>query len=135
MNALSMEHTLEHLPDGLDSELLLMKDRSVELSGGEWQKLSVLRCILSDSGFAVLDEPNSALDPVVEASIYEAYRRMLGRKTTLFISHRLGSVKVADEILVLKDGRILAQGSHDELMQSSSYYAALFETQKGFYEP
>lgn len=135
MNALSMEHTLEHLPDGLDSELLLMKDRSVELSGGEWQKLSVLRCILSDSGFAVLDEPNSALDPVVEASIYEAYRRMLGRKTTLFISHRLGSVKVADEILVLKDGRILAQGSHDELVQSSSYYAALFETQKGFYEP
>lgn len=134
MKSLHMEELLKNLPNGIDSELLLMKEKSTELSGGEWQKLSVIRCILSDSSFAMLDEPNSALDPIVEASIYEAYKKMLSNKTTMFISHRLGSVKIADEILVLKDGRILAQGSHNELMKSCNYYATLFETQKGFYE-
>ncbi len=133
MKELHMEKTLEHLPNGLDSELFLMKDNSSELSGGEWQKLSVLRCVLSDSSFAILDEPNSALDPIVEASIYNAYRQMLNEKTTLFISHRLGSVKIADEILVLKNGCISAQGSHEQLMNTCAYYATLFETQKGFY--
>lgn len=133
MKIMDIEKLIDRLPNALDSELQLLKENGSELSGGEWQKLAVLRCVLSDRSFAVLDEPNSALDPIVEASIYEAYRNMLKEKTTLFISHRLGSVKVADKIFVLKDGCIISQGSHAELMESCSYYAKLFETQKGFY--
>ena len=82
---------------------------------------------------AVLDEPNASLDPISEATIYKAYRELLTRRTTLFISHRLGSVQMSDEILVLKDGRLLAKDSHKNLMESCSYYAELFNTQRSLY--
>ena len=83
--------------------------------------------------FAMLDEPNSALDPVIEAEIYAAYRKMLNIKTTLFVSHRLGSVKLAEKIYVLKDGHIIASGRHEELMNKCEYYSSMYDIQKGFY--
>lgn len=119
---------------GLDSSLMQLKGDGAGLSGGEWQKLAIARCVLSESPAVILDEPNAALDPVAEASIYRAYREMLSDRTTLFISHRLGSVRMADEILVLKDGGLLAMGSHEELMENCSYYNKLFETQRELYE-
>ncbi|MCI8401055.1 MAG: ABC transporter ATP-binding protein [Lachnospiraceae bacterium] len=119
---------------GLDSSLMLLQKEGAGLSGGEWQKLAIARCVLADAPAAVLDEPNAALDPAVEASIYRAYREMLSGKTTLFISHRLGSVRMADEILVLKDGGLLAMASHRELMRDCSYYNRLFETQRRLYD-
>lgn len=119
---------------GYDSDLRHLKSGGSELSGGEWQKLAVARCIMSSAPVVVLDEPNSALDPVAEAAVYNAYRKKLSGRTALFISHRLGSVRMADEIIVLKDGKILAVAPHDELMASCGYYAELYNTQKEMYD-
>lgn len=118
---------------GLDVNLKLLKQGSVDLSGGEWQKLTVARSVLSPAPIVVLDEPNAALDPMSEMAFYSVYKDMLGKKTTLFISHRLGAVKAADRILVLRDTHLIAMDSHDELMGYCAYYRELFETQRGLY--
>lgn len=119
---------------GYDSDLMPLYAAGAGLSGGEWQKMAVARCILSRAPIAILDEPNAALDPMAEAAVYKAYRELLAHRTTLFISHRLGSVRMAEEILVLKDGALAARGTHEELMARCGYYAQLFNTQKGMYD-
>lgn len=131
--ALQLENAIGQLPKGADTSLLPLYEDGVSLSGGEWQKLTIARCVLAGGRMAVLDEPNASLDPISEATIYKAYRELLTRRTTLFISHRLGSVQMSDEILVLKDGRLLAKDSHKNLMESCSYYAELFNTQRSLY--
>lgn len=103
------------------------------MSGGEWQKLTVARVVLSPAPIAVLDEPNAALDPISEMAFYHVYEEMLASKTTLFISHRLGAVKSADQILVLQNHHLIAMAPHDALMTSCTYYRELFETQRGLY--
>lgn len=120
-------------PAGLDSDLMPLHETGAGLSGGEWQKLAVARCVLSPAPIAVLDEPNAALDPVAEATVYAAYRELLKERTTLFISHRLGSVRLSDEILVLRDGALIAMAPHEQLLRECPHYAALYETQKGLY--
>ena len=120
-------------PTGLDSDLMPLYETGAGLSGGEWQKLAVARCVLSQAPIAVLDEPNAALDPVAEATVYAAYRELLRERTTLFISHRLGSVRLSDEILVLQNGSLIAMAPHERLLQECPHYAALYETQKGLY--
>ncbi len=119
---------------GYDSDLMPLYKTGAGLSGGEWQKLAVARSVLSRAPMAILDEPNAALDPMAEAKIYAAYRGLLARRTTLFISHRLGSVRMSDEILVIKDGALLAMAPHGALMRECAYYAELFNTQKGLYD-
>lgn len=118
---------------GVDITLNLLKQESVDLSGGEWQKLTVARSILSSAPIVVLDEPNAALDPMSEMAFYRVYEETLGSKTTLFISHRLGAVKTADCIMVLRNRRLIAMDSHNALMKSCEYYRELFETQRGMY--
>ena len=120
--------------DGYDSSLMPLFKAGAGLSGGEWQKMAVARCVLSAAPIAVLDEPNASLDPMAEAKIYEAYRDLLADKTTLFISHRLGSVRMSDEILVMRDGTLIAKAPHDVLLKECDYYAELFNTQKGLYD-
>lgn len=118
---------------GIDVNLNLLKQESVDLSGGEWQKLSVARSILSSAPIVVLDEPNAALDPMSEMAFYRVYEETFGSRTTLFISHRLGAVKTADYIMVLRNKHLIAMDSHTTLMSSCAYYRELFEAQKGMY--
>lgn len=118
---------------GLDTNLMPLKNGGVNLSGGEWQKLAAARCLLSGAPIAILDEPNAALDPLSEAAFYRTCGERLAEKTTLFISHRLGSVKQADEIMVLCDKKLVAMAHHEVLMDTCEYYANLFETQRGLY--
>ena len=118
---------------GIDVNLNLLKQESVDLSGGEWQKLSVARSILSSVPIVVLDEPNAALDPMSEMAFYRVYEETFGSRTTLFISHRLGAVKTADYIMVLRNKHLIAMDSHTTLMSSCAYYRELFEAQKGMY--
>lgn len=120
--------------EGFDSSLMPLFQTGAGLSGGEWQKMAVARCILSQAPIAILDEPNAALDPMAEARIYGSYRGLLDQKTSLFISHRLGSVRLPDEILVLKEGALIAKAPHPVLMSECAYYAELFNTQKGLYD-
>jgi len=82
----------------------------------------------------MLDEPTAALDPISESRVYSEFEQLMQGKTTVFISHRLGSTKLADEILVIDEGRIIERGTHDQLMDEDGQYAGMFEAQREWYQ-
>ncbi|MDG0810199.1 ATP-binding cassette domain-containing protein [Cohnella rhizosphaerae] len=104
-----------------------------ELSYGQWQKIALSRAFFKDAPYIVLDEPTSAMDPIAEAQLFERFARLAAGKTTLMVSHRLGSCRFADLILVLRDGRLVEQGTHDELMSDGGEYARMYATQAKWY--
>ena len=110
------------LPDGYDTEL---GEAGSGLSGGQRQRLSVARAFLKDAPILILDEPTASLDTVSEELVFEGLRRLQAGRTTFVIAHRLSTVRAADTILVLDQGRIVGQGTHDELMRSNHLYARL----------
>lgn len=103
------------------------------LSGGEWQKLAMSRALLPNAELLVLDEPTSSLDPQSEIDVFNKFSEASQGKTTLFITHRLGSAKIADRILVLKNGRLIESGTHVDLLKGDTEYASLFNLQANLY--
>jgi ATP-binding cassette, subfamily B, bacterial len=105
-----------------------------ELSGGQWQKIALSRAFMrNDADILVLDEPTAAMDAAAEAEVFEHFRSLMGRKIAIVISHRFSTVRMADEILVLGQGRIVERGSHEALMQHDGVYSKLFTLQaKGY---
>jgi ATP-binding cassette subfamily B protein len=126
------ESLLESLPNGLDT-LLGRELGERELSGGEWQKLALARAYLRDSQILVLDEPTAALDVQTEYRIYTRFHELTQGRLTLLISHRFSTVRMADRILYLADGRIQEEGSHHELMDRNGAYARLYRLQAAHY--
>ncbi len=110
-----------------------MFDDGVDLSVGQWQRVALARAFFRDAPFVVLDEPSSALDPRAEHELFSSIRTLLAGRTVLLISHRFSSVRSADRILVMKEGRIVEQGSHDELMDAGGLYSELFTLQADAY--
>ena len=108
-------------------------DDGIELSGGERQKVWMARAFYKEAPILILDEPTAALDPLAEQEIYEKYVQMSKGRTSLFISHRLASTRFCDRIVLLENGRITEQGSHEELMEKKGAYARLFEVQGKYY--
>lgn len=90
-----------------------------ELSGGQWQKLAIARGLFKSSDFIILDEPTSALDPLLETEILQQFIEIARNKTAIIISHRVGLCKIADRIIVMKDGKICETGTHDELIEKT----------------
>ncbi|MEC3893996.1 ABC transporter ATP-binding protein [Nocardiopsis sp. LDBS1602] len=117
---------LEQLPNGLDT---MVGDRGYRLSGGEKQRLAIARLLLKAPSVVVLDEATAHLDSGSEAAVQEALAVALQGRTSLVIAHRLATVREADQILVLEDGRILERGTHDELLSAGGLYTALYRTQ------
>lgn len=124
---------LRRLPDGYNSFLSKMFDGGVDLSVGQWQRIALARAFFRDAPFVVLDEPSSALDPRAEHELFSSIRTLLGGRTVLMISHRFSSVRSADRIYVMKHGRIIEHGSHDELMDNGGLYSELFTLQADAY--
>jgi ATP-binding cassette subfamily B protein len=123
------EEVIASLPQNYDQQLGKRFSNGQDLSGGQWQKIALARAYMKDSEIVILDEPTSALDARAE---YEAFQRFIGLtkgKTSIIISHRFSTVRMADRILVLKDGKVLELGSHEELMASDQLYAELFNLQ------
>ena len=123
------------LPDGLDTRLGKEFHTGVDLSVGQWQKLAIARAYFRPADILILDEPASALDAKAEAAVYEHFARMAEANTVLLISHRLGSCRIADRILVLREGALVEQGTHAELIAAGGEYAALYRLQAAWYRP
>jgi ATP-binding cassette subfamily B protein len=114
------------LPDGYDTRI---GERGVKLSGGQRQRISIARAMLQDPRILVLDEATSAVDTETERAIQRALARLSEGRTTLVIAHRLSTVRDADTILVLEDGRVTERGSHADLLELGGKYAALWSVQ------
>lgn len=110
-----------------------MDEEGLELSGGEEQRFLLSRALYKDAPILVLDEPTAALDPIAESEIYDHYSRYSEGKTAIFISHRLASTRFSDRIVLLGEGGILEEGSHQELMDLKGAYANMFEVQSRYY--
>ena len=119
---------------GLDTSLGKLEHEGIDLSRGQWQRLAVGRIFLNDTGYAVLDEPTASVDPISEYNMYQLFYLLLRSRGSLMISHRLASAKMADHILVLKNGTIAEQGNHTELMKNQELYHELFCRQAEWYQ-
>ncbi len=108
--------------------------KAVELSGGELQRLMIARLLYKDSPIIVLDEPTAALDPIAENDIYQKYNELTKGKSAVFISHRLASTRFCDRILLIEDGKIAEEGTHEELLGNGKRYTELFEMQSRYYQ-
>ncbi len=128
-----LDETVNSLNHGLDTPLGKIMAGGQDLSGGQWQRVAIARSLNSRAPVKILDEPTSALDPISESLLYRDFERLMLGRTTVFVSHRLGSTKLADEILVIGSGRIIERGTHDELMAANGSYAGMFEAQRGWY--
>jgi len=127
------ENLIRKLPKGYDQLLGCRFEGGMELSGGEWQKIAIARAHLRDAQILILDEPTAALDARSESEVFQHFTELAQGKMTFLISHRFSTVRMADRILVLENGRIAEQGPHDRLVKSGGRYAEMFELQAAGY--
>jgi ATP-binding cassette subfamily B protein len=127
------EWLLKRMPKGLDSKVGRLFEGGHDLSGGEWQRLALARIMYRDADIWILDEPTSSLDPEAEAAIFAELKDNLRGRIGIVISHRFSTVRIADRIAVVADGRITELGTHDELLLAGGRYAQLFELQAAGY--
>jgi ATP-binding cassette subfamily B protein len=127
------DEVIAKLSGGYEQMLGRRFNEGVDLSGGEWQRLALARAYLRDAQLLVLDEPTAALDARSEAEVFERFSELTQAKMALFISHRFSTVRMADRIVVLADGRIAEDGDHRQLMALGGRYAELFELQAASY--
>lgn len=133
IDKVGLTELVNSLPDKEHTLLYHENGDGVALSGGEAQKLAIARALYKDAPFVILDEPTAALDPIAEAEIYENFDTLVGDKTAIYISHRMSSCKFCDRIVVINNGRIEEEGSHNSLMDKNGLYAKMYNTQANYY--
>ena len=130
----NVDDFVQKLADGYDSPLMRhFEDNGIELSGGQWQKLSVARAFYKESDILILDEPTSALDALAEQEVFHEFSQLSQNKIAVFVSHRLSSATMADKIVVIDGGVVTEVGSHAKLMAAKGTYYLLFTTQASRY--
>ena len=124
---------IERLPEGYEALLGRWFDQGHQLSGGEWQKVALSRAFMRDAQILILDEPTAALDAQAEYDLFARLSELTTGRTAIYISHRFSTVRMADRILVIEGGRLIEQGSHEELMRLGGRYSELFTLQAAAY--
>lgn len=132
LEAVGQRELAESLPDGPDTMLSAEFD-GIELSGGQWQRIAIARALHREHEIIVLDEPTSAVDPMEEKNIYEQFSKIAKGKTAVIVTHRMSSARIADRIIVMNDGGIVEEGTHESLMKQGGMYAEMFEKQAAWY--
>jgi ATP-binding cassette subfamily B protein len=127
------DEVIAHLPGGYAQRIGKRFKNGVELSGGEWQKVAIARAYMREAEVLILDEPTAALDARAEFEVFQRFKELSKGKTAVLISHRFSSVRMADRIFVLADGKVAASGTHEELVSQPGLYAELFELQAAGY--
>ena len=125
---------VKDLLNGYDQELGKRFKKGAELSGGQWQKIALARAYMSEAPIIILDEPTSALDARAEYEVFQRFIGLTKGRTSIIISHRFSTVRMADRILVLNNGEVLELGTHEELMENGNLYSELFELQAEGYQ-
>ena len=120
---------VRRLPNGLDTQLGPQFAGGTDLSGGQWQRVALARALFRDASLIILDEPTASLDPRAEAELFGMVRQVFAGRTVLLISHRFGSVRNADYIYVMSEGRVVEEGTHSDLLVTGTLYAELYELQ------
>lgn len=121
--------------NGVHTNLLKILDKEgIDLSGGEKQRLAMARALYKDGKMVILDEPTAALDALAEDKMYREFEEMVRNRTAIFISHRLGSTRFCDKIVMFEDGQIVEEGTHDDLMKKDGKYAYMFRIQSQYYK-
>lgn len=133
LDSVSLTEKAGNLKEGINTPLGKIKANGQDLSGGEWQRVAIARCLMNPAPLKILDEPTAALDPISESELYEEFAGVTKQYTTILISHRLGSTKLADEILVIGEGKIIEKGTHEELLNNKSVYSVMYNNQKDWY--
>jgi len=128
-----VDNLIARLPKGYDTVLGKWFEEGEELSIGEWQKIALARAFLRNAQIMVLDEPTSALDARTECEVFKRFRQLLDGRSAILISHRFSTVRMADRIYVFHEGRIVENGTHEELMKLGGTYAHLYERQARYY--
>lgn len=132
---LDLASLVESLSDKQDTPLGQIYDGATELSGGQWQKIAIARALYrKDAKILIMDEPTASIDPCIENEIYENFAQMCNNKTVILISHRLSAAKLCDRIIVMDKGKIVEQGSHDELILRNGIYNKMFKAQSHLYQ-
>jgi ATP-binding cassette, subfamily B, bacterial len=124
---------ITELPHGYDTMLGKLFDGGTELSGGQWQRIALARAFARDAEMIVLDEPSAALDPQAEYDLFQRFHDLTAERSALLVTHRLGSIRMTDHVLVLKNGKLVESGSHDALMKLDGEYATLYRMQADSY--
>ena len=120
-------------PEGLDT-VLFREFNGVDLSGGQWQRVAIARGLYRIHDFIILDEPTAAIDPIEEVRMYKNFMNLASDTTCIIITHRLGSVRIADRIAVMDNGKIVETGIHEELIKNNGKYAKMWSVQAQYYQ-
>jgi ATP-binding cassette subfamily B protein len=120
-------------PDGIDT-MLSREFEGVDLSGGEWQRVAIARGLYRNHDVIALDEPTAAIDPLEESRVYRRFAHISRGKTAIIVTHRLGSVKIADRVIVMDSGKIVGSDTHDGLLQTCGLYRDMWTAQAQWYE-
>lgn len=129
-----LEEKLDSLEKGLDTQLLkVIHDDGIDLSGGQKQKLALARALYKNSPVVVLDEPTAALDAIAESKLYSDFDKLIGGKTSIYISHRLSSTQFCNNVAMFKDGKLIEYGTHESLLKQNGEYANMFKIQAQYY--
>lgn len=133
LEQIKLNKVVEDLPEKANTVLGKLDENDVELSLGQWQRIAIARALINNAPIRILDEPTASLDPISERNIYREYEELSKNNITIFISHRLGATRLADEIIVFDSGRIIEKGLHDELMMKEGIYSLMYENQRSWY--